>query len=131
MGKTARTDEIKKAYLELAKKCHPDLSCDEDAHTQFQTLSNAFTLLTDTEARKAYESGRMDGGDFKAKDGNANSNFWKIFDDLRFRKTGSVSKTMENMALEAVLELQRGNQVPARDFVVRWRMPPQYCLPNR
>ena len=44
--KTAGTQEIKLAYRRLAKKFHPDLSKDPDAHEKFILVNEAYEFLT-------------------------------------------------------------------------------------
>lgn len=42
----ASQDEIKKAYLELAKKYHPDRNKSPDAPTKFKQIKEAYEILT-------------------------------------------------------------------------------------
>lgn len=49
-------DEIQKAYLELARKYHPDMNPDDKtAKTKFQEVQAAFDVLSDTEKREMYD----------------------------------------------------------------------------
>lgn len=58
VSKDATTEEIKKAYLDLAKKHHPDVGGDEEA---FKSIGEAYETLTDKEKRDFYDStGRTD-----------------------------------------------------------------------
>jgi DNA-binding response OmpR family regulator/curved DNA-binding protein CbpA len=72
VSKTAKTDEIKKAYFALAKKYHPDrLSVSTSSETRvladeiFNFISRAHDVLVDEEQRKTYleelSSGVKDG----------------------------------------------------------------------
>jgi len=57
IDKTASSEEIKKAYRNLAKKHHPDLNKgDNIAEEKFKEINEAYGLLSDTEKRKAYDS---------------------------------------------------------------------------
>ncbi len=54
--KTAKQDDIKKAYRKLARKYHPDLNPkDTDAKKNFQQINEANEVLSDPEKRKKYD----------------------------------------------------------------------------
>lgn len=48
-------EEIKKIYLELAKKWHPDLNHSPEAKRMFQDISQAYECLKDEPSRLRYE----------------------------------------------------------------------------
>ncbi|KAF4341874.1 molecular chaperone [Fusarium beomiforme] len=53
----ANRDEIKKAYRQLAKKTHPDKNQeDEDATANFQKLNDAYSILSDPNKRRTYDT---------------------------------------------------------------------------
>jgi len=58
--KNASLDEIKKAYRDLSKVHHPDVSKDPGSVEKFKKISNAYTVLKDNKARKDYDAGRTD-----------------------------------------------------------------------
>ncbi len=58
---TATQDEIKKAYVKLAKKLHPDLNPgDKHAEERFKEVSAANALLSDAEKRRRFDAGEID-----------------------------------------------------------------------
>jgi DnaJ-class molecular chaperone len=59
--KSARPDEIKKAFRRLAKKLHPDANKkDPRAAVKFAEINSAYELLGDEKKRKAYDAGEID-----------------------------------------------------------------------
>src|SRR5687768_150856 len=71
VGKTAKDDEIKKAYRKLARKYHPDVSKEKDAKEKFQEVSEAYETLKDPEKRAAYDQlgSYQPGQDFRPPPG--------------------------------------------------------------
>jgi curved DNA-binding protein len=56
IDKTATTAAVRKAYLKLARKYHPDLNPkDADAQKKFQQINEANEVLSDPEKRKKYD----------------------------------------------------------------------------
>ncbi|MCF7971840.1 MAG: DnaJ domain-containing protein [Methylococcaceae bacterium] len=53
--KTAKQDEIKRAYRKLARKFHPDVSKEPNAETKFKELGEAYEVLKDPQKRAAYD----------------------------------------------------------------------------
>lgn len=59
---SASADEIKKAYRALAKKFHPDANPNNaGAPDRFKEISEAYSVLSDTEKRKKYDTMRKYG----------------------------------------------------------------------
>jgi hypothetical protein len=56
IGEQATTEEIERAFRDLAQKRHPDHGGSEEA---MKSLNEAREVLTDPETRKAYDAGRM------------------------------------------------------------------------
>ncbi len=63
VSKDATADEIKKAYRKLARKFHPDVNPgNEDAERRFKEIQEAYTVLSDTDARRKFDTfGTVDG----------------------------------------------------------------------
>jgi len=63
VARDATQDEIKRAYRQLARKYHPDVSKAPDAEVRFKELGEANAVLKDLEKRAAYD---QLGKDWKA-----------------------------------------------------------------
>ena len=63
VARDATQDEIKRAYRQLARKYHPDVSKQADAEIRFKELGEAYAVLKDIEKRAAYD---QLGSDWKA-----------------------------------------------------------------
>ena len=88
--KTASIDEIKKAYRELARKYHPDVTKEEKGHAEerFKELSEAYEVLVDADKRKLYDQyghagmqGQFSNGGFDWKDFTHAGDVRDIFGD--------------------------------------------------
>ena len=100
----ASPEEIRKAYLQMAKKWHPDASSFQDSHLQFLAVSEAFETLSDTERRREYDhilriltkANENPGFDFQdyATKSNLNRNF------KRERRKKASSKIFEKILRE-------------------------------
>ena len=56
VGQDAGADELKRAYRQAAKQCHPDHNPgDEAAETRFKDINEAYEVLRDDEKRAAYD----------------------------------------------------------------------------
>ncbi len=56
LGKGASEQEIKAAYKRLAKKFHPDISREQNAEEKFKEIQEAYSVLSDSQKRQAYDS---------------------------------------------------------------------------
>jgi DnaJ-class molecular chaperone len=61
VARGATPEEIRKAYLKLAKKLHPDLNPgDKTAESRFKDVASANDLLSDAEKRRRFDAGEID-----------------------------------------------------------------------
>jgi DnaJ-class molecular chaperone len=61
VAKTAKAEDITKAYRKLAKKLHPDLNPgDKAAEEKFKKITAAYDILGDEEKRGRYDRGQID-----------------------------------------------------------------------
>jgi len=68
VAREASQDEIKRAYRQLARKYHPDVSKEPDAEARFKEVGEAYEVLKDLEKRAAYDqlgSNWKQGQDFR------------------------------------------------------------------
>ena len=56
---TASEAEIKKAYRDLALSFHPDKNSEQNAHAQFQLISEAYTILSNSKTRNNFDQERV------------------------------------------------------------------------
>ena len=86
LKKGASTDEIKRAYKELAKKYHPDVSKEHEAEKKFKEINAAYSILSDPQKREHYdqygESAQHFGG--AGFSGSANFDFEDLFNNMGF-----------------------------------------------
>ena len=77
--------EIKKSYRKLARQFHPDSNPgDAKAEAKFKEISEAFSVLSDTEQRKEYDAVRAMGGGarFTAGGQGQGGGFEDVFSNL-------------------------------------------------
>lgn len=65
VGPAAEPETIRKAYRRLARKHHPDVSTQPDAHESMARINEAFRTLIDPEKRSEYDA-MLAGGTFEA-----------------------------------------------------------------
>ena len=55
VDRSAGQTDVKKAYLTLAKKFHPDVNKDKGAAEKFADINNAYETLSDQGKRQVYD----------------------------------------------------------------------------
>jgi molecular chaperone DnaJ len=53
--RNASKDDLKKAFRQLARQYHPDVSSESDAEERFKEINEAYTVLSDDQKRAAYD----------------------------------------------------------------------------
>jgi len=80
IGKSASTDEVKKAYRKLAIKYHPDKNKgDKSAEDRFKEINEANEVLSDPEKRKKYDTFGEDWRHYQASGGNESQFDWSRY----------------------------------------------------
>uniref|UniRef100_A0A3B0MI48 DNAJ protein, putative n=1 Tax=Theileria annulata TaxID=5874 RepID=A0A3B0MI48_THEAN len=69
VSKNSTHKEIRKAFLGLSKKYHPDLSTDPDASDKFKEINEAYEILSNNDKREAYDNHGFAGLDRMARMG--------------------------------------------------------------
>ena len=84
LSKNANKEDIKKAYKELAKKYHPDVSKEANAEEKFKEVSEAYAILSDDTKRQQYEQFGSEGFQqrYSQEDIFRNFNFDEVFGDM-------------------------------------------------
>jgi len=55
VSRNASQEEIKRAYRQMARKYHPDVSSEQDAEERFKEVNSAYEALSDPERRSMYD----------------------------------------------------------------------------
>ncbi len=124
----ASEQEIKQAYRRLARKHHPDVNPgDKTAEARFKEINEAFEVLSDAEKRRKYDqfgdqwqyadqfaraggqqapnSGRGAAQEFRFEEGDMDSLFGNLFQDLRGGAFGRRSRPRQGRDLEHPVEV--------------------------
>lgn len=83
--KGASKDDIKKAYKQLAKKYHPDITKDKSTEEKFKEVSEAYAVLSDDQKRAQYDQFGHDRFDQRF----SQEDIFRDFDFNIFRDFGS------------------------------------------
>jgi curved DNA-binding protein len=108
VARNASQEEIKRAYRQLARKYHPDVSKEVDAEKRFKDIGEAYEVLKEPQKRAAYDQlGAQwhtgagfqsapgwdnSGFDFKSDDFNDGIDFSDFFESMLHRRTSGSSR---------------------------------------
>jgi molecular chaperone DnaJ len=126
VGRSATTDEIKKAYRRLARQYHPDVNREDGAEDKFKEVNEAYEVLSSEEQRAAYD--RFGHAAFAAGGAgadpfgfNGRSPFGDLFESFfgtasgtrrqTIARGGDVKATLDLTFEEAVFGVEREIQV--------------------
>ncbi len=85
VSRNASSEEIKKAYRNLAKKWHPDMNPDnkKEAEEKFKEISEAYEVLMDPQKKQLYDNYGHEGVSQTFRGGGFSWDDFSHFDDLQ------------------------------------------------
>lgn len=98
ISKTATNDDIKKAYRQLAKKYHPDVSKEPDAEVKFKEVQEAYDTLSDPQKRQTYDQYGHQGSPFDGFGGGQGFEGFGGFSDIFSQFFGGGGRQRQNYA---------------------------------
>ncbi|HLD10719.1 MAG TPA: molecular chaperone DnaJ [Candidatus Nanoarchaeia archaeon] len=107
VSKNSSKEEIKKAYKNLAKKYHPDVSKEKNATEKFKKVSEAYAVLSDDSKRSQYNQFGKEGFSqrYSQEDIFKNFDFGDIFGDSVFDMFFGGSRKRGNRGNDLVVEI--------------------------
>lgn len=117
VSKGATETEIKKAHRKLARTYHPDINNEPGAEDKFKEVSEAYGVLNDPEARKAYDGGpgvSFEGlfGGFGGFGGDSIPDFSGEAPDMSHLKDFLDNSEMEDLLRKARIHLGTEEEAP-------------------
>jgi molecular chaperone DnaJ len=107
--KTASEDDIKKKFRKMALELHPDRHPDDPkAEEKFKEISNAYTILSDSESRRKYDAS-LSGGNSAGNPGNIWADIFNNFHS-RPRNSGPTDNTIydlpgQNVEIKTIISM--------------------------
>lgn len=103
INKKATKAEIKKAYRNKAKTCHPDVA--KDKKDEFSLISQAYNILMDDEKRQRYDNGEKVDDILKPSQDQSVSIINKIFSEVLASE--NVNVQTQNIILTIKLNIEK------------------------
>jgi molecular chaperone DnaJ len=115
VARNAGEDEIKRAFRQLARELHPDVSDAPDAEERFKEVVEAYEVLSSSERRELYDryghEGLRSGGFVPTFDvGSLTDLFSAFFGDDLFGAGASRARRGADVAAEVAIELVEAAQ---------------------
>ncbi|KAJ3043769.1 hypothetical protein HDV00_004175 [Rhizophlyctis rosea] len=79
---TADEASIRQGYIKESLKWHPDRNTSPEATTRFQTIAQAYFVLSDKERKANYDRARRTNAKYGAPDVDPGGIFGTVFDEL-------------------------------------------------
>jgi len=123
VGREASTEEIKRAYRQLARKYHPDVNNgDREAEETFKRISEAYAVLSDEDKRRRYDLGGASGDLFAG----GMPDLWQIFESaFGGNPVGSPGRAgpRQGRSLEVTLTLDLNDVLAGAEREVTYTRP--------
>ena len=134
VARSAGEGEIKRAFRQLARQVHPDVSSEPDAEDRFREVAEAYEVLSNAETRNLYDRyghaglrrGGYEPGHFDM--GNLSDLFSAFFgDDLFGVATGRRRSRGGDVSAEVEIELVEAARGTRREVPFRVEVPCGTC----
>ena len=100
VDKTAKQDEIKKAYRKLARQYHPDVNPDDpNAEEKFKEINEAYQVLSDEDKRQKYDRFGSQWQQYQQRGGRSEDFDWSQWTTQR-QPGGSQYRTVSQEEFE-------------------------------
>ncbi len=128
LPRTATQDEIKRAFRQLAREHHPDVTQDPRADERFKEINEAYQVLSDPERRARYDrtgrvpSGGISPGDFPPFGGTPFDDIFDMFFGGQFgqaRSRGGEPGPARGSDLGVTLEITLEEAAHGADKMIR------------
>ncbi len=116
VSRSASAEEIKRAYRQLARKFHPDVSKDAGASEKFKKINEAYSVLSDDSKRAQYDRFGPD------QPGSTQSAQWRDFSGFESSGLGDIFETFFGGASPFSFGEGMGNEGRPRARNIRYPM---------